>query len=487
MNSCQKSALKLSIAAVLGVAASGAAVAAVDLTGTTKIPSIFAKEIPTSTTTINNGNSAGGIGATGPLDVKIAFVPGYAVNAANFYYVKLALTGGAKFAVQPTISCATGAGGAGSDSAVGAITVGGVGTNAVTFQIPSGTILATGNAGVATGCLVSVSSLTISGLGDVSISGTIEYKDGANNVATAVTGPYITFKKGISAAVSTNAAAGTAANATIDVTTGSKKFTAATLAGATTAAVGSVSYALVGSTAIYNISGVQFTGAAYVVGANGFSVTISGPAVGNATTAYLSSAASNACGTQDYIATPSGATVTITGVSAAVMTAGATLCLAFNGTTAISDGQITATISKTTETIAQNPDTSVASNSVYSIPKNGAVKYVNFLTNPAGFQTYVRFTNPTNFDGNVFVTMYNDDGVAGATTWSFPLLKGASQMYPVTYIQAQTATATATTVPTGGLVGNKFRLVINADTSDLNVQALNVSKDNNSFGQLSDK
>lgn len=487
MNSCQKSVLKFSIAAVLGVAASSVVAVGVDLTATTKLPSVFAKEIPTSTTTLMNGaQTPSTLTLAGPLELKIPLIPGYSVNAANPYYVKLALTGGAKFAVQPTLVCQTGAGGAGSDSGAGSVTVNGAGTNLVTFQIPSGAILATG-VGTTGGCVVSVSSLTISGLGDVGVSGTIEYKDGANNATLALTGPFITFKKSVSAAVSTNAAAGTAANATIDVTTGSKKFTAATLAGVTTAAVGSVSYALSTTTSIYNASGIAATGAVFVSGSNGFSVTIAGNAVGNAATAYLSLAAANACAAATYIATPSGSTVTITGINSTDISAGVTLCLGFNGTSAISEGQITATITKTAETIAANPDTSVSSPNVYSIPKNGAVKTINFLTNPAGFQTFVRFTNPTAFDGNVLVTAINDDGVAGATVWTFPLAKGASQMYPVTYIQAQTGVAAATTVPSGGLIGNKFRLVINADTSDLNVQALNVSKDNNSFGQLSDK
>lgn len=492
MNSYQKSALKLSIAVALGVAANAASAALpVDLTGATgtvKAPSIFIKEMPSSTTTLLNGGVTPLLTAFGPLSVRIPFVPSYSVNAANPYYVKLALTGGAKFAVQPTITCATGAGGAGSDSAAGVITVGGVGTNAVTFQIPSGAVLATGAAGLSTGCIASVDSLTISGLGDVNISGTIEYKDGANNVATALTGPYITFKKSISASVSTNSVAATAANATIDVTTGSKKFTAASVQSTTTALVGSISYTVVpqATTASYNSGGTAFTtGALYVSGTNGFSVTIAGPAVGNATTAYLTT--TNCAAAPAYSATPSAASVTMTGITATDISAGLTVCLGFSGTTAITEGQITANITKTTETQVTSPDTSVASADIFKLAKNGASTTINFLTNPAGFATFVRFTNPTSFDGNVLVTAINDDGVAGGTVWTFPILKGASQMYSVATIMTKTGVAAATTTPTDGLIGNKFRLVVNADTSALNVQALNVSKDGNSFGQLADK
>jgi hypothetical protein len=489
MNSYTKSALKLSIATVLGVVASNA-MAVVDLTGatgTTKVATVFAKENPVSstatTTLLNAAQVAVSLTATGPLVAKIPFVPGYSVNSANFYYVKLALTGGAKFGTQPELVCATGLGGAGSDSGAAAVTVGGVGTNAVTLQLPSGVILATGGANVATGCIVSLSSLIVSGAGDVNISGTIEYKDGANNVATALTGPFVTFKKGLSATVSADAAA-----AVIDVTTGSKKFVTG---GVVSALAGSVSYKVSDATATYTITGAELTasitaGAAFVSGTNGFSVTIAGPAVGAAATAYL---ASPTCATPLYIATPaSGASVTITGVTATDISAGLLVCLGFDGTKAISEGQITAAIAKNgTETISTNPDFSVASNNMYKFTKNGATVNVNFLTNPAGFQTFVRFTNPTSFDGNVLVTAINDDGAVGPNTWSFTLPKNGSQMYSVTTIMSKTGVVASTVTPADGLIGNKFRLVINADTSALNVQSLNLSKDGNSFGQLTDK
>lgn len=505
MNS--KSVLKLSIAVALGIAGGNAA-ATVDLTGaagTTKSASIFVKEMPTATASLSNALPAGGGLATGtlntpngPLSFKIPLVPGYSVSAANVYFVKIALTGKATFGAQPTLYCGAIANGSAVAAGVaGSVTVGGVATNAVTFSLPAMTDPATAylsTSANATGCVVSIPSVGISGgLSDVGISGTVEYKDGVKDATLTISGPFITFKKTLSASVSTLAtdAGTTATDAIIDVTTGSKMLASGSLYSTAVAAVGSISYTQIpqATTASYNSGGSAFTsGVEYVSGSTGFSVTIAGPAVGNATTAYLTTG-TEACKAANlvYSVTPSAASVTIGGIVAGDISAGLSVCLGFPKTTTISEGQITATLKNSSETNSgTNSDLSVASNNLYKLTKNGTSFGINFLTNPAGFGTFVRFTNPTSFDGNISVTAINDDGAVGPNTWTFVLPKGASQMYSVTSIVAKTGVVTATTVPADGIVGNKFRLMINADLSSLKAQALNLSKDGNSFGQLVD-
>jgi len=504
MNFQQKSVLKLSIVAALSAGADSA-LAALDLTATTKTPVYFAKEIPVATT-LSLANAAAVVPlATGvdvttmPLTIKLASIPSYAINTSNTFFVKLSLTNGAKFSAATTGTvgyCNTAVANAGTDLSSGtplSISLG-AGTNNVTLNAapPAGNSAVLASTTAFSTCFVQFSAITVSGNGDVNISADVLYTDASVQQTKSVSATFISFKRGNEVSVS-----GAGANAVIDVTTGSKLLAtagvdkAAVKVSTKTALVGFITYATA-TTAALNTGGSAFSGAGFVAGGSlttgVYSVTISGPTVANAKSAYVSDTATCAT-TIAASATPASASVTVSGVSAGGISGGVFACLGFDGTTPISDGQITLSVANLgAESTLANPDFTTTSSNSYKFTKNGAAVKINFLTNPTGFQSFVRFTNPTSTNGNIFIDVYNDDGVKGATTVTVPLGAGKSLMYPTSQLVTSSGVVAATSVqPTGALAPNKYRLIINADFDTLNAQALSLSKDGQNFGQLADK
>lgn len=474
MKNTQQTVLRAAIIAALGFAGqNAAAVTGADLTGGTAISAIkIAKELP-ATSTLTSA-------VDGNFLAYIAVPAGYVVDATNKYLnVKVNLLGGAKFGAVPTLRCAT----AGAVNSVsGVISIGGNGVSNVTFVVeaaPGG--LPSANSTVTTAiCVMTANSISASGTTDKTISATIEYKDGANNIASGAANTYISFVKGLSA----NISAGD--KLIIDVAASSNKLSGA----ATTGYVGAVKYANISSTTLTAglAGGIDAATIVSTTPATVYSVTIAGPSLPAASSVFLSTTPTD-CSNNSYSAAPTGSastSLTITGVTPTHISAGLGVCLAFNGSTPIPEGQITATISRNMETSAPfQPDFSPLAGNLAILKKNGATVNVDFLTNPTGFPTFVRFTNPTSLSGNVLVDAYNDDGAKGTSTWTFVLGAGKSVMYPMDVIMTKTGIAASTVAATdGALAGNKFRLIVNAEFPTLGVQALNLSKDGNAFGQL---
>jgi len=475
MKNTQQTVLNAAIVAALGLVGQNVAATGADLTSASSpaySPIKIAKELPASGT-LNDG------GAGNKLNVKISVPAGYTVDTANKYLnVKVNLLGGAKFAAVPVLTCNTGST-INANSMSTTISVGGNGQSNATFVAsPSaaGTVLPT----LATDsyCTLSAASISYSGTTDKSISATVEFRDGATDVKTGAAGTYVSFVKGLSATITA------APQITIDVASSSNKFLISNTT-VVTALLGVVQYSAV---AAGGFSADMASSLDATVGTTpSYSVTISGPALAGASSVFLSSNTAS-CNTPVYSATPTGSastSLTMTAITPGNIQGGLAACLLYSGTAPIIEGQITATISRNAENNGYQLDFAPIAANLALLKKNGATVEVDFLTNPAGFPTFVRFTNPTSLSGNVLVDAYNDDGAKGTATWGFVLGAGKSIMYPMDVIITKTGIAASTTAATdGALPGNKFRLIVNAEFPTLGVQALNLSKDGNSFGQL---
>lgn len=479
MKTTQRSVLKVAILSALG-ALSTNALAVADLTGlavlgTSSVPVKVGKELPSTGTLTAN--------SVGQLAAYIAIPAGYAVDTTNKYLnIKINLLNGAKFgATAPTLNCNTALAKATVPAGTGlvsTVSIGGTpGVSNVTFVVGAvGVSASAAPVAEASGafCYMSAASIGYTGTSDKTISATIEYKDGATNVVSGANGTYISFVKGLSASFSAGS------NVVIDVAASSNKFSG----GGVTGYAGLAQFGGV-STTIFTADLTSPMTATAIIPAAGastqFSVTVGGSPLAGASNVYLSTVA-DGCSNATYsatISTSASTTVTISGVSAPDVSGGLGVCLVYSGTTPIAEGAITATISRSMENAGFQPDFSPVAAPLASFKKNGASTYVDFLTNPAGFPTYVRFTNPTSLTGNVLVDAINDDGGKGATPWTFKLSAGSSVMYPVADIVKNTAVPAAAATS-----GNKYRLVINAEFPTISVQAVNISKDGNSFGQL---
>lgn len=473
MKTTQRSVLKVAILSALG-ALSTNALAVADLSGqsiSTVGPVRVAKELPSTGTLTSSAN--------GQLGAYIAVPTGYAVDATNKYLnIKVNLLGGARFAAVPSLACnsATSAGVTPAGAGLGSvISIGGNGASNVTFVVTAGTTPAAASGAY---CYLTADSISYTGTTDKTISATIEYKDGANNVPSGTNGTFISFVKGLSASFSPGQ------NVVIDVAASSNKFSA----GNVTGYAGIVQFGGITTSALVSALNASVT-TPYIVTTGmtpQFSITIGGAPLAGASNVYLSNTPAN-CGNASYsatISTSASTTVTIT-ANGTDISAGLGVCLVYSGTTPIPEGTITATIGRSMEINSYQADFSPVAASLANFKKNGASLNVDFLTNPNGYPTFVRFTNPSSLSGNVLVDAYNDDGAKGTTTWTFVLGAGKSVMYPMDVIVTKTGVAASTTPATdGALGGNKFRLIVNAEFPTLSVQALNLSKDGNAFGQL---
>ncbi len=479
MKTTQRSVLKVAILSALG-ALSTNALAVADISGlsvSSAGPVKVAKELPATNTL--NANSYAQLGA------YIAVPVNYAVDMSNKYLnIKVNLLGGAKFgSTAPVLVCPSATVGtanfvAPATGLTSTISIGGANASNATFVVTAGSLPATASAAF---CYLSAANIIYSsGASDKSISATIEYKDGATNVVSGANGTYISFVKGLSA----NFSAGT--SMVIDVAASSNKFSG----GGVTGYAGKLSYGGFATT-IYTADLTSPIIASAIIPAAGsstlFSVTVGGSPLAGASNVYLSTSPAD-CTNTTYsatISTSASTTVTISAIGAGDISAGLGVCLVYSGTTPIAEGAITATISRSMENNTYQPDFSPVAAPLASFKKNGASTWVDFLTSPTGFPTYVRFTNPTTLTGNVLVDAYNDDGAKGTSTWTFKLSAGASVMYPLSEIVKNTAVpAVSSVAPTGANPGNKYRLVVNAEFPTISVQSLAISKDGNSFGQL---
>lgn len=473
--------LRAAVASAFGVVAAQAG-AAVDFGATTVTPARFAKEIPTNTTAIANAGNA--------LDMQIKVPAGYVPSASTDLYVKVNLTNGATFGGTPSIYCATAGDSATYNDISGDLTLGGASTSFATFLVS-----ANGNT-VGTYCVVTA----FTGIGvisgnsrDVSMSATIEYKNGLSNTVSGASNNYITFVRGIGASFS-----GASGSVVVDATSGSDNFASAGSTSVTNSAtkanlgfitVGSVGSGAAAVTALLNSStALQANGTNNVTGADAIqsaTITVSGPALAAGLAAlgtsgvYLSLSADAACATKTYKASATATnSVTFSAVTIAHVFDGVHVCMDVSGgTTQITTGQITATIDGSAVSNV-TADLTGSTSSLELVSQNGTTKnayFVNASTSTSK-TSVIRIVNTGGNSGTIRATAY----VVGSGTTPSSTAAGTANATIATLAANESITLTSADLES--LLGytpssstEKYRVVFSAGLAAFKV--LNYTKD----------
>lgn len=466
----QNLVLKAAVAAALGVVA-GQAGAVVALPSPTAVK--FAAELPSNTTALTNAGNA--------LDVSLPGVGSLDATSSAPLYLKLALSNGAKFTNNPSISCS-----AADASAVnaataysGAVTFGGANQSQVTFTIFTATNMGTSAAimsGGSAACVVTINGITVSGLSDVNMSATYEYTNGAAATVSGFSGAYIDFTRGYSANV--NEATGTVV---VDAINGGTRFVTGGGVYATTGAA----TAILGFLSAMPVASVfAADGASQLSASDAFqtaTLTVSGPAIAAALVngssgVYLSTGAVG-CGTKDVFAADSAATsVTFnisTGAGVNALSAGLlTVCANVSGNNStITTGQITAALTVKTAVSNVTADLSAASSNIESISQNGTTMNAYFVnaSTSSNKTSVIRVINPNSSSASIRGTAYAEDGTILGTT---AVLGTASANGMLTLTSADIETALGFT-PSSGTV--KYRVVLFANAASFKV--INFTRD----------
>lgn len=394
---------------------------------------------------------------------------GFSITQNTQRYIRVTLGGGATFANPP------------------ALTVGGVaavlsqgGTNTSSFAIfevsPAANVAA--NAAV----VLNLNNLTITGKNSISAAYSlyetaVDAVNQTNQLAGKAAAPYVNFASGLAIKVES-----LDTRRVIDVSAdpSSTQFTT----GLTTQ-IGGVAIDAVPGLVTYNTA-TPATLASLV--ANGTALVVNGD---------FSAGVKNGAG----VIAP--ATVKLDGVDANTVTATAAtfvvnanalgdpallnyfpITYTVSGTTAITPATYTGVYDVVSNAAANTADVNLGTLS--TLAKNGDTTDVVLALTPGGaYQNFVRITNLTNITGNVFVTVYNDEGKSA----TFPLsavgvnagleAQGSTKLIPITdFYAAAQATDPSFAVAQGR---DKLRLVIDGEFSSIDAQAITLSRDANSF------
>jgi len=415
--------LRAAVAAAFGVASMGAQ-AVVNLnagTGTVKA----ANEIPSTTKILANGGGSLNIALTGPA--------GTAPTGTDPMYIKINMASSVYFITgDPTMTCsgATGTDSGSANNFLGVKQAGGVGFNYVTFTFTAGTAGGTGSLGsFATGaCTLTVNAAGLSGFTigtNVNVTARTEYKDGASYTTAFLSDkPYVTFIKGVSAAVS-------AASAVIvDATSGSDNFsTDSDLAVSAAADFGRYYVQGTGMSAAQLATLAGAISATDVYTAVGVTVTVSGAALAAGLAAnssagvFLVTGAAPTCSAGDTTGVFSstanaGTTVTFTGLSnATIGGSGVILCMNISGGSAqIATGAVY--IGANEGNVANVTTNLGGMRLLTTVSTNGVTKNAYIVHSPSSStkttQLWMKNTGAT--AGPVYVTCYNMAGTVVGTS-----------------------------------------------------------------------
>jgi len=274
--------------------------------------------------------------------------------------------------------------------------------------------LASAGAGVA-GAEAFVTAFTIGSRQDIGLKAEITYVDAGINAIKTYQGTIIKF---VTALAGTIVAGNTQ---TIDVgKKASKEFTVGTIvtAGTFNLTAAQATMPRVSKSYVDFVAGNTNLVSAMV---SGFSITISGPTVAGAKQVWLDDGATCGAGTKygvTQVAATSGGSsvaliVTAIGEPAIYLANGANalkICLEVPGTTTLSDGQLTATLTALPKSASFVIDLGIGGN-LSKIDRNGAV--VRVLNIPAvgnADQGFFRFYNTSSQPTQVRATLYGQDG-----------------------------------------------------------------------------
>lgn len=478
--------LKAAVAAALGVVAGQAGAVVTVASSPTAVK--FAKELAiTSTTTLALSNAANA------LDVSLPGVGSLDATSSAPLYLKLALSNGAKFTANPSVSCSAADASAGNAATAytGAVTFGGAGQSNVTFTIFTANQVGTSAAimsGGAAACVVTVNGVTVSGsLTDVNMSATYEYTNGAAATVSGVSGAYITFARGYSAG-----ATEAAGNLVVDAINGGTRFSAGG------AAISSAT-ALLGTVTAMSVAGVFAADGSSLLSASDVvataTLTVSGPAIAAALVngssgVYLSTATN--CTANAAVAADSGASSVTFNISTGgglvtALSAGTlSVCANVSGNVStITTGQITAALTVKTGVTNVTADLSAASSNIENITQNGTTMNAYFInaSTSTNKTSVVRIINTNSTSASIRATAYSETGTVLGTASSLLGTAAANSMLTLTSADLESklgfTPAAATT---------KYRVVIFGNVSGFKV--INFVKDvatgNLALGQQQD-
>lgn len=442
---------------VSGYAGAGPAVPIGAVTG----PMLFAAEQTGETTmAINNlyvtaAAAAGVVWNDGDLSVAIPVPSSYSVVGVKTMFVRVALTGGAKFYAEPYLVCpnqtaivvapvahtfanvlsanftSAGEGAAaiaGSYGLISTATTPAAGKATAVFNIVSGlTTVASGYCaltfapGVIAAAGAMLTAYTVTTRGDIGMNVEVGYTQGGAPATAIVSGTIIRFVPTLKSVVAATDIAGTAPTVTIDVKQASKKFVpAGTLVTQTVAVLGSiktVSAQTAGTVRVATLSGYDTT--ASVIMTTG-TVTISGELLAGVQNITLNKGPLCTNPSSAPAGVPSSGSVTIAGIPQSELSAflaaaaGLNICATVAGTTTLNGGQLTAVL--TGGNVANfTPDLGPSGNLV-NVGINGA--RVRVLQVPSSTNTdlaFIRFYNTSSQDTIVRGTLYGMDGKAIGT------------------------------------------------------------------------
>jgi len=394
-----------------------------------------------------SANKAGIVWADGDLSVAIPVPSSYAVVGVKTMFIKVALTGGAKFYAEPYLVCPNKTAGAtpntlantttatdmasAGDGATIIATKGGListatspaaGKATAVFNIVSGlTTIATGfctltfalPADVSTTTMVT--AYTVGNRGDIGMNVEVGYTQGGAPATALVSGTIIKFVPKLKATVTASEFGNVVSPVVIDVKQASKKFVAAGAAVTqSVATLGSIRVTSATTAILVRAATLSASDTTASVIMNTGTVTINGALLAGVQNVTLHKVAS--CGTLSTApagvpstSTGGGGNVTIAGISIGELAAGLNICTTVPGTTTLNGGQLTAVL--TGGDVTNFAPTLGPEGNLVNVGINGA--RVRILQIPSSTNTdlaFIRFYNTSSQNTIVRGTLYGMDG-----------------------------------------------------------------------------
>lgn len=407
---------------------------------------LAAEQSGESTLAVKSYYDAGTNWFDGDLSVVIPMPSGYSVAGTKTLFVRVTLTGGAKFGAEPRLICPNSGATTGTFALIGAggtsALLASAGNTTTAVQNASGlyTVATTPASGKATatfnivsgltttssGCMITftpaaaagfTAAYTVTTRADIGMTVEAGYIQGSVAATALNSGVFMTFKTALKSVITaTEIAGGTSPKVNIDVKQASKKFvdddgttpTQATLGGIQiVSAYDSTKLRLAAVSAFANIAAL----APYIM--TTATVTIAGPLFAGAKTVGLYGAIDCTTPSSVPAAAPStttgGSNVVLSNIPIASALAGLNICATVDGTTTLNNGQLTAVL--TGGGISNFvPDLGTEAN-IANVGINGArVRVLNIPASNNADQVFLRFYNTSTQDTIVRGTLYGQDG-----------------------------------------------------------------------------
>lgn len=473
----------LSVAVAAGLASSSAM--AVDLNAGTGV---------TSLATENTVSASGSTIATGTVN-NVTVNTGFSISDSTERYMRFDFTGATfkdNTALALAVDDSSGTGNASEVLSTGGAAKG----NFVIYEVTAST---SNTVGVANDAILTLPNLTVT---DSSTTIGVTYRlysspvDAVNNNTSAA---LVTTSGNVATWTNANTTATTSgglASAKIDVTAESKKWVNDTTQAGLNTTVNTIGDFTVtdATTAPINLTGTSVNSTVLQSNAN-LTVTgdftyaqdlTSGAPDGTYTAAnvFIDNVTPFDCATSNITASSLNATTAVLQVTNA---AGRNVvCVKANGVSIIEESSYSGVYAPVENTGYTDADTALTLN---TLSKNGSSTTLNLALTPGGvFKNWIRVNNTSNIAGDVFMTVYNDEGksvtinlsdISGQDTNE---VKGqaSTSLIDIADIVAA-ATASDSTFAVADAPKNKLRVVVTGEFSSIAAQSITTSTDNTTF------